>query len=108
MAGSIELFQFLQKYSRWVGFDQSQESNGARSAINWKKWMFFVAEAQFIVGEIEFMSTEASTFFEYGTTFFATSSSILAIAEHLIYSWLIQKRSKFIENCEKFVGKREC
>lgn len=107
MVRSIKLFQFIQKYNRFIGFDPHEEPNKIDFTSNRKKLIFFLVELQFIAESAAFMSFDANTIFEYGITFFAISSSIFAMALHSIHSRQIKINSNFIENSDKFIEKRK-
>lgn len=106
MAGSIKLFQFVQKYNQIIGIYSSQ-STTMQGSINSTQAFFWISCAQIWFTIAAFLVFEANSMFDYGFEFFAFISIINGIAIYSIFIWQSQNTLKFIENCERFIEKRK-
>lgn len=103
---SIKLFKFIQKTYRDIGI-YPPEPNQSRSPINSKNCFFLYCLAQFSLTSYAYFWFQANSMIEYGMVFYTCSTTILSIVVYLIQIWQMKKFLNFIENCERFVEKRE-
>ena len=106
MAGSIKLFQFVQKCHQTLGIlprqpnpKQKQLSSHSIQAI------FLTCLAQYIFTTAAFLLFKAKSMFDYGFSFFILIGLANCIAIYLIFIWQSENTLKFIENCEGFIEK---
>lgn len=107
MAGrSIKLFQFNQEFCQTIGIElpQSNRNRYKRKAIN---LILIVCLVQYATATAGFLVYDAKSMGEYSVTFFAMICIIEALIDYLIIIWKLEDISKFIENCEKLIGKSE-
>lgn len=107
MAGSIKLFQFLQKCYQTIGIHPSQR-NHKPLLINCTKWIFVICQTQLLFSTVAFFVFEAESMFEYGFGFFALIAIINGIVIYLILIWQSENIVEFIENCEDFIVESKC
>ena len=103
MAGtSIKLFQFIQKYYRFVGIVKP-ESNQIRHSFNRINWLIIFCYGQTTVSTIAFLLFETKSVLDFGTCMYYLMSEFVSGSFYLIPIWKIGKLSNFIENCEAFI-----
>lgn len=102
MAGSIKLFQFIQKIGIY-----SPASNLNRHALNSKNWTFLMSYILFTLSSGAFIFFEAKTVLDYGMSFFASTGGIFLMSIHLIVARQMQSTLIFIESCERFIEKNK-
>lgn len=103
-AGSIKLFQFIQKLCQLFGIDPPQP-NQEQYPLNLINWFTIFCLIQSIISTTRFFLFEANSMVEYGLTFWVCASFITCFNFCLgVYS-----RAKnipvFIGNWEKFIEK---
>lgn len=105
MAGSIKLFQFVQKFHRFIGI-YPREPNQKHST-NWTQATCLISYAQYLCTTSAFLLFEANSLFDFGFVFFTLAAVVNCIAIYLIFIWQSQNTYEFIENCERFIEKSE-
>lgn len=106
MAGSIKLFQHLQRYYyKAMGIFLPQSNQ--KCSPNWRNLFtaFFIAELFFAA--FAFLLFKAKTTFEYGTNFYASISESCCLSYFFIQYRQMPNIAKLIESCEKFIEKSE-
>lgn len=84
MAGSIQLFQFVQRFHQTIGIYPCQ-SNQKQHPINWTQAIFSICSAQSMLTTAAFLVFEAKSMFECGLVFFILITMINAIVIYLIF-----------------------
>lgn len=106
MAGSIKLFQVLQKFHRFMGIHQSEPSEKQR-LINWRYVITLAALVGLMISSVMFIVFEAKSSFDYGFASFMVICVIVNIAHFLVLIWQSKNTFKFIESLEQFIEKRK-
>lgn len=104
--GEMKLFKFVQNTCQSIGI-LSFELNPNRSPINWKHDFFHFCEVQFFVSSAAFLLFEANSMIDYGMASFNCLTILLCIILYLILFWQMNNILNFIDNCERFIGKRK-
>lgn len=109
MAGSqgIKLFKYTQKiyyYIGVIGIDPTESNQMDHSAILTiaRKWLFIFSLAQFAFTTTAYFLFEASSMIEYGLSFYSSLSM-----NTFSYFWRMKNFSNYVQNCERFIEKRE-
>lgn len=103
MTGSIKIFQFVQKCNQTFGIYSNQKCD----SFNSTKIVILISFALFMLTTAAFLLFKAKSMFEYGFVFFLLATVTNATAIYLIFICTSRNASKFIENCERFIGKSE-
>lgn len=106
MAGSIRLFQFLQKFHRILGIYPSKPSQ-KQCSINPINTIWMMSIAQLTFTTIAFLVLEATTVFEYGFGCFMCTACISVPSVYFLFIGQLENTLNFIGNCEKFVKSSE-
>lgn len=106
MAGSMKLFQFIQKSHQLVGIRLSQP-NQKQWSINWRNTIFLASTSQMICTTVVYIWLDAKSMFDYGISIFALICLVNNTVNFCIFSCQSENTLKFIENCEKFITQRK-
>lgn len=105
MSGSVKLFQFIQKCHQMIGIHSIEPNQNQwytkRTAI------FMSFSTQCILTSSGFLLFKAESMFEYGFTYFILITLIVETINYTLFIWQSENTIEFIDNCEKFIEKRE-
>lgn len=106
MAGSIQLFQSIQKYFQTIGICPSDSSK--LDSFNWRIFLALFCYAQQIASASVFFICQAKSVLDYGCSFYTSISMT-----YCVYYFVILIRQKpqileLIESCEAFIEHRKC
>lgn len=104
--GSLKLFQFIQKFYRFVGIFPSQPNEKCFS-FNWRYSSFLFYFAQFIAATIAYLCIEAKFLFDFGLSIFIAIATIECFILFIIPIWEVENTAKYIQTCEEFIEKRK-
>lgn len=104
--GSLKLFQFIRKFDQAIGI-HPYEPNQKGFSFNWRYATVSFGLAQFFLSSVGFLLFEAKFLFDYGLGIFIVLIVLDGVILHLIPIWESNNMFKYIENCEKFIEKRE-
>lgn len=106
MVGSIQLFQFVQKFHQTIGINLFQPNqNECSTTISARTTTIFACMIQFTLSVFAYLVFEAKSLFDYGIGFFAIICSIAGILICALFVSQQQNFSKFIKICEEFIEK---
>lgn len=111
MAGSIKLFQFVQKCHQAFGIHQYQSNPNPsqdQHSTNSVKTVFLISFVQFMCTTAAFFLLAATSMFHYGFVFFLLVTISNGVAIYLIFVYQSKNTLKFIQKCERFIGKSKC
>lgn len=104
MAGSIKLFQFIQKTYQTIGISPSK-LNSKKCSINPKNTAFLIFLTQYTLTTVGFLMFDAYSMFDFGFAFFNLLSIINPTVIYLLFIWKLENTLNFIEKCEIFIAK---
>lgn len=104
MVDSIKLFQFVQKFHKFIGIYPS-ERNQTKCSINTTNTIFLISFAQFLLSSIAFLAFDADSMLGYGFGFFVLISIVVGNIIYLLFIWKLHATLKFIESGQGFIEK---
>lgn len=84
-----------------------RETNPNHYTLNSINVIFIIGFAEYTTASVAFLVYDAKSMGEYGIVFFTLLAVIEATVGYFITIWELEDILKFIENCEKFIEKRE-
>lgn len=99
----MKIFQAARKYFAIVGIS----SQNVVQKLNTKSLPTFIIFGQALISNYVFLLHEAQSFREFTDSFYAAATVTLGAMSHLVAVWKMAETFKFIENCEKIIGKSE-
>lgn len=107
MAGSIKLFQFIQKCHQTIGICPTQPDHKQCSTYPTQA-IFLICSTLWMLIMAAFLVFKAKSMFDYGFGFFVLIATINCIVVYLIFIWQSVNTVKFIANCEAFIEQSKC
>lgn len=104
MASSIKFLRFVGEFHETIGIYPPQ-SNQAQFLTNSTQKIFLFCCAQIIFTTQAFFLFEADSMFDCGFGFYVLIAMINITIIYLIFIGQLNNTLKFIENCERFIGK---
>lgn len=101
MAGSTELFEFIQKFNRIVGIFPSQQQNYLRSSI------ILIGLTQYLITTVAFLLFDATHMIDFGMSVLIILLIVDSIVQFTLQIWQSQNTFNYIKCCEQFIEKRE-
>lgn len=105
MAGSIQLFQLVQKVHRSFFGIYTHRLNPKPRSTNSTVAILLISCAQFMFTMAGFFLFDAKSMFDYGFAFFALVSISNSIAIYLIFIWQSENTFAFVQNGDRFIEK---
>lgn len=107
MAGSVELFQFFQRFHQTIGIAHGPLPN-QKQYSNSMKAIFLIILIQIVITTVAFLLFEAQiSMFDYCFGFCCLITLIESIDIYLLFIQQSEDTMKFIKNCEGFIEKSE-
>lgn len=104
MASSIRLFQFNQKFHRFIGI-YSSHPNQEQYSLNLKNFICFIVLTQYGLTVGAYLVLEANSIVDYAFAFIGLISIAYCMLIYVLFIWQLENTLKFIENCERFIAK---
>lgn len=99
MAGSIQLFQSIQKFYRTLGIYPDPQSN----LFNYRNLFAIFCYLLNGISALAYFLLEANTISEYGATFFTFISEVYILYFLFVQMWQMPNILKLIASFEKFI-----
>lgn len=107
MAGSIKIFQFIQKYYQTVGIFPSKSHRIESSSINVKNVVFFIGILPYIVSLSAFLAFQVNSMLDVGISVFILISMVSTVFFYIIPTGQMKNTLMFVANCERFIEQRK-
>lgn len=105
MDESIKFLQFFRKFQHTIGICGGQLNQKYRQT--WPKTIVMILCAQFTFATAAFFVLQAKSMFDYGFAFYNLITLLNGFILYTIFVWQSENTLKFIESCERFIGKSE-
>lgn len=105
MAGSVKLFQTIQKCYHTMGIHSPQPSQSNQKLQFIKMSLFISYITIFFMFHVSFIVFEATSLVQFESSLCDSSTELGILIIYLLTNWRIAHILRFIEMCERFIEK---
>lgn len=112
MAGSIKLFQSVQKFNKTMGLDILHQRQFSKNHLQFnlsakliKSLFFILSTMQLFISSTAFFLIKAQTSADYGISFYVSLTTFCVLINFVTVAWRMDNILTLINRYEKFIGK---